>query len=78
MTCNNSNCLDSGSFLSDMFKPWVLINGVNIPVAPGSLLPTTLRSIRPTNDGSIPLWHVAIVFPELPPWLLGPLPLCYE
>ena len=50
-----------------------------MPVLPGSEFPTTFRSIRPTKDGSIPLWHVAIVLPELDePWLFGPLPLCYD
>ena len=61
-----------------MFNPNVSINGVNTPVSPGELLPTTFKSIRPTNDGSIPLWQVAIVLPDELPWLFGPLPLCYE
>ena len=62
-----------------MFNPFVWINGVRMPVLPGSEFPTTFRSIRPTKEGSIPLWHVAIVLPELDePWLFGPLPLCYD
>lgn len=55
MERSNSNCLTSGSGLSDIANPDVSINGVNTPVAPGSELPTTFKSIRPINDGSVPL-----------------------